>query len=691
MACPVPAVERMSTVLRALVLVCLAVFVACAQSDQWPFFFSVPQRGATADSAVLKMSGTAKVFESYEKARTDLEWQPSVKGVRLRQNGVLETTHDETYGAINQLYDFSGRVAKDSLFFRNGSLGLEWTPVSYLNLRDTNSGFQTTGDLGPFVEMRLYDVPIMLKGGISGSSWSDSLPPSIARTRREDVHGDAGFYGACRVGDSSAPLRGTSLYANGGAFVRSISQAGLAVMTGSLLFAHGLGGGGDSLFAFYGDSLSNGKEQFWGNTGGRQQYINTPWRIARSYLAAGGIKAGERLGFSPSLLYSYAQNSVAYPTIQSVLSDVRQGLHSLNFLLGSETGLPFVYHGGLKISWGAENWLYKSDLSSSALNLPFLGPEEQKRLTDSLNVELLDHDKNLAITDHVVGLTLPGGILLSYKLAAFRDSRTYTFSYRQGPADTATIGNSEDNDRISVNNRAGIALSQFHGLDAELYGVYSTYILNYIKKERSAGNYIEKGYRVGLNATYRPTDRFTIDERLSADAEVSEFIYKSAHRNPFDPPPYQRRLSSLLSGVWKVRDGWDVLGKWAENLYDAGYWYGRAYRKDDSLLDKSGYYAIDNKTIDYTLEAACAMVRTALRIEGGCLFREIFDLRFEEDRYISTGKNAGYIIEPYTEFRMQFRRFSLRGRITRMIKTRNDDRLAFRKNWDVSILGTALW
>ncbi|MBN1130860.1 MAG: hypothetical protein JXA71_17865, partial [Chitinispirillaceae bacterium] len=396
-------------------------------------------------------------------------------------------------------------------------------------------------------------------------------------------------------------------------------------------------------------------------------------------------------GFRPSVIYAYAENSVAYPTIMSVLSDVRQGLQSLTFQLGTNPDFPIVYQGGLKFSWGAETWLFKSDLSNSALNLPFLSPEEQKKLTDSLNVKLLDQNKYFATSDHRIVITLPSGMLMSYTLAAFRDSRTHTFSYRPGASDTGTIRSSEDNDRITINNRAGIAVGDFHGLDAEFYGVYSTYMLNYLKKEKSANNITDKGYRLGLNMTYRPTDRITLDERLSADAEVSEYIYKSMHRDPFDPPPYQRRLSSLLTVVGKVGEGWEILGRWAENVYDNGRWYGREYRKDDSLKDKSGYYAIENKTIDYTLEAGCAMVRSALRIEGGCLFREIFDLRFDENRYVNTNYNRGYIIEPYTEFRGRYRRFSLRGRVTRMILTKSDDRFQFRKNWDISILGTALW
>jgi hypothetical protein len=680
----------MNTGARAFSIVTCIVMAVFAQSNQWPSFFGIPQKVTSrADSARLTISTNAKVFESYEKNQTALEWQPALDAARLVQRGSFETSHEEMNRATNQYIDLSGKILKDSILPGNGNLGLEWTPVSFLNVRQSGGGFQTTGDLGPLIEMNLYDFPIMIKGGISGNSWSDSLPSPISRSSIEDVHGDAGFYGACRIGDSLRPIPGTSLYANGGAFVRSINQAGLAVATGSALFAQGLGQG-DSLFAYYGDSLSNGKENFWGATGvgNRQQYVNTPWRIARSFLAAGGIKSKERFGFQPSVIYSFAENSVAYPTLQSVLSDVKQRMNSLNFQVGTRSSLPVLYQGGLKVSWGDEEWLFGSDISELAFS-----NRVTPRQLDSLRVKLGDYRKYYALSDHALGITLPYGMQMTYKLSAYRDSRTYTFSYKYDSDNNGisdTICNNDDNDRITVNNHLGISCSQFHGMDAEAYGEYSIYTLNFLKKERSADNYTENGFRLGLNLQYRPSERFFIDERISADTEISDYLYKQMHLDPFDPPPYKRRFASLLSTVWNPFDGWELHGRWVENLYDNGFWYGSEYRKGDSLKKVSGFYAIENKTIDYTLEAGCAMVRTIFRLEVGCLFREIYDQRFEENEYRSR-LIEGHIVEPYTEFRLMYKAFSLKGRVTRMIKTEDEDLWQFRKNWDITIMGTALW
>ncbi|MBN1130544.1 MAG: hypothetical protein JXA71_16245 [Chitinispirillaceae bacterium] len=683
MARVIPGMVPMSLSIRASFLLFIVAAAVVAQSNRWPSYFDGPQKNDGAgDSAKLAISGNAKVFESYERTQTMLTWQPSLASARLRQQGVFETTHDRTFNATNQFYDFSGLLVKDSVLPYSGNLGIEWKPVSYINLRQSGSGFQTTGDCGPVAEWNILDVPLHLKGGVSGSSWSDSLPPSIMDSRMEDVQSDIGYYGACAVGDNAARFLDQPLYVNGEAFVRSISQAGLAVITGSALFAHDAGSG-DSLYGYYGDSLSNGKENYWGTTGGRQQYINTPWRIARSFLAAGGMKAKERAGFQPGIHFSLSENSVRYPNIQSVLSDVRQRIRSLNFQLRTKEALPVLYSGGITFSWGNEEWLFGNDLSLLAS-----ARTRTSRQVDSLRVKLNDHDKYKAVMDNHLGITLPKGILLKYTLSAFRDSRTYTFSYIE---DTERVRNSDDNDRITFNHHAGIAVTSFHGLDAELYGEYSLYTLNYIQKERSGDNYSEDGYRVGLNCVYRPSERFSIDERITADAEITDYLYKQAHREPFDPPPYLRRLTSILTSVWQVSDGWELRGRWLENAYDKGRWYGREYRNNDSLREKNDYYAVETKTIDYTVELSCAMVRKAYRVEGGGLVRDIFEQRFNGADYEVNDLGIGYIIEPFVTFHLAVGRFLLRGRITRMINTEASDRWEARKNWDIQIVGSATW
>jgi len=657
--------------------------VYAAQSNEWPSLLSVPEKADTAvDSIRLHLSSDAKVFENTEKTNSRLDWTPEFYSWQLQQRCIFASTYDRPYGATNQLYDFSGSVMRDSVFLKNGSLGLEWTPVSYLNLRDSGGGFQTTGDFGPVMWWNVRDIPIRIRGGISGSGWNNNLPPHLIDSRLVDFHGDAGMYGAFSAGNPTVKVFGRPVYVTTEAFVRSVSKVGIAVINGSALFAHELGSG-DSLFAYYGDSLSNGKERYWGSTGGQQQYINSPWRIARSLHASGGIKFKERRYLHPAIVYSYAENSVAYPTLSGMPSDVRTRLQSLNLLAGFKGKMPVVYKGGIRIWWGTEEWLFKNDLSSVADTF-HLGNSRKDTLTeDSLTIKLNDHRIYRAATDHSIGLPLPHGMLLEYKLGIFRDSKTYTFGY-------SDIRKNDDDDAITLNHHLNFKFPQFHGLDAEMFGEYSVYTLNYLKKERSTANYNEDGYLMGLNLTYKPSERFILSERVTADAELFDYFYKKSHLN--DPPPYKRRFSSLCKGAWKISDVWELNGRWDENYYDNGVWNGHEYF-DSTRPDSLGtdYYAINNKTTGYSVELGLAMARKKFRIESGCRLEDVYARYYSNNTYLTNNGGKGYIVEPFTEFLFKYNWLSLKGRIARIINTLAPDKGVFRKNWDIHLAGQAAW
>ena len=656
----------------ALAFMCSTI---AAQSNEWPAIFAVPIKPDTAaDSARVRLSSDAKVFQNTDKTNSRLDWKQAFSSWQFQQRFVFATSYENMQSATNQLYDFSGSIIRDSVLPKNGSLGLEWAPVSSLNLRDSAGSFQTTGDFGPVMQWKPYDVPLRVKGGISGSGWNSRLPARLVDSRLEDFHGDAGFYGAFSAGDRTARFLGRPLYINAEAFVRSVSKVGIAVVDGSALFAREIMSG-DSLFAYYGDSLSNGKERYWGSSGGQQQYINSPWRIARSFQASGGIKSKERHGLQPAIVYSYTENSVKYPKLEGGLSDVRTRLQSLNLLLGTKATLPVTYKGGFKVSWGTEEWLFGRDLSAMDTSIR------------SLNAKLNDHQIYRAATDHYVEVLLPRGISLQYKLVVFRDSKTYTFEYINN---FQSHRKGADDDAITLNHHLGAKLQQFHGLDAELYGEYSVYTETYLKKEMSSANHTENGYSLGLNVTYKPSERFILSERVRADAEVFDYFYKQSHLN--DPPPYNRRFSSLCTGTWKINDRWELNGRWDENYYDDGVWNGSEYF--DYTRPKSwgvDYYGIMNKTTKYSVELGLAMVRKKFRIESGCRLEDVFARYYSNNAYQSNDRGIGYIVEPFTEFLFEYHWLSLRGRIARMINTLSPDKWAFRKNWDIHIAGQARW
>ncbi|MBN2188995.1 MAG: hypothetical protein JW699_06045 [Chitinispirillaceae bacterium] len=673
----------------AMVFFLLRTAVMAGGSNEWPAVFTVPVKPDTAvDSAKLRLSSDAKVFKNTEKTSSRLEWAPLSSLWRMRQRSVVTTRNEGGENAMNQVYDFSGSVIRDSVFPKGGSLGLEWSPVINLELRDhTPGGVTATNDFGTVMQWRTHDIPLRFRGGISGSGWNYNLPARLLDNKYEYFHGDAGFYGAFSAGDPTVRLLGRPLYVTTEAFVRAVRMVGIAAINGSALLAHRLGSG-DSLFAYYGDSLSNGKERYWGSPGGQRQYTYAPWRVARSFQATGGLKFRESR-LRPALVYSYAENAVTFPNLDKP-NDRRVMLQSIHLLGEAKSTLPVVYKGGIKIWWGAEEWLFKSDRLRSVADTFNLGPASTREDTltkDSLTVKLSDHQIYRAATDHAVSIALPKGMALEYTLGIFRNSRTYTFCFSPD-----SVRNYNDDDAITLNHQGRFKLPRFRAIEAEAFGAYSVNITNYLKKEdgRSSENRTEDGYLLGLDCSYRPSERFSLSERITAEADIIDYFYKQSHLN--DPPPYKRRFSSLCRGTWKMTDHWELHGRWDENYNDYGVWYGHEYL-DTARADSLGtdYYAIMNKATTYSVELSLARVRDRYRLESGCRLSDVFARSYRENAYVIDVEEQGYVIEPFLEFTVQYRRFSLRGRVVRLVNTLASDNRAFKKNWDIHVAGQASW
>lgn len=685
--------------LMYLIICCWSWSVA--QSNSWPAVLTVPVPYEKApDSTKLILSTDMTVFGSYEKTHNNIAWTPHFSAVHLVQRGLFETSSDITTSAMNQYYDLSGSVVKDSVLPKGGSLGLEWTPTSRLNLRKSSSALLTTGDFGPLLKWRINEAPLRIHGGISGTGWGNDLPARIFESSTEQVNGDAGYYGGVEFGDPMQKLFGKPLYFNAEAFGRSIKQTGLATITGSGLFAADCGSG-DSLFAYYGDSLSDGKENIFDNAtnststtwGEKTPFINTPWRIARSMQTTGALKAKERFGFQPGMIYSFTEKSVSYPSgsfipgaigaMSNSLSDKQERAQTLNLLLGTRDGLPIVYKGGIKVTWGSEVWLFGKDLSITAMSL-----YRDSLQRDSLKVKLGDHENFIAASDHYIGIQLPHDILFEYKLSAFRDSKTYTFKYierRNGAGNGAdTVRNTNDNDRITINNHFGFVARNLKTFDLELFGELTKYTLNNLRQEQSVDNLIENGYKVGTTIGYKPLEILSFNESIVADAEISDYLYKQIHKTINDPPPYQRRVFSTCTGIWKPLSAWEVKSKWNQSYYDNGKWYGAKYR-DTGRID---YYAIERKTTDYSVELSLAKVGSFSRFEGGLLYQNISGQQFRNTDYRRVDRS---IAEPFFEMHLKQHRLSINARMARMINLQEQNQWEIRNNWDVHLIGQATW
>jgi hypothetical protein len=209
--------------------------------------------------------------------------------------------------------------------------------------------------------------------------------------------------------------------------------------------------------------------------------------------------------------------------------------------------------------------------------------------------------------------------------------------------------------------------------------------LNNLRADRSGDNYTRNSYRVGTTFGYKPSERLVLAENIVADAEIEEYLYTQNHQN--DPPPYQRRIFSVFTGLWKPADVWEIKGRWNQSYYDNGKWYGREYR-DTGRVD---YYAIESKTIDYSFELSLAHVRPTSRFEGGCLVQNIYEQQFVDSSYENVNRGIGYSIEPFVEILLKHRHIALKARVARLINTQAQDKWAIRNNWDIHVVGQATW
>ena len=636
---------------------------AFSQSNVWPFIFQTPENPPAAnDSSLLKFSNDFDFYEVFTNRSVIVSKKVEQKYVLDQLFDYTITDHD--YNTRNHIMDLSGKILWTSFPFPVDSFGLDWTPIISYSSRFSGSAFYSMADVGPVLKTSFYGLPVNVRMGLSGYGWNDKLNKGITGTPIADYQSDPGYYGGLSIGDMSRKIGNIPLYINVKSIGKVIQGNGLGVVMGSALLKQGLGSS-DSLFLFVGDSLYNGKEIYLRNSMGNGVYADSPWRIRHSLAVSGGFKAAERFGLLPAFIYSFNLNSVDYPSDTNSLDNVKNTYNTVTAQIQTAQWMFIHYNGGLELSWLNQDRLFKKHPTGT------LDDEEIK-------ARLFDYHGDLASTDHDLTIDLPRNIALEYRLKASKDSKQYDLLLNTSKEDMANL---DESDYIRIDHHAGVVFDSLSGLSLQPYLEYSKSYLYYIRAANSGNSKSRSEYRLGLDASF-VRGKFWVDEKLFAEAEKTDYKFKDAQ---LDPPPYSRRFSSTLTLNWDLGK-FSLNGSWVQIYHDDGAWYDKEYL-DFNAVTGDGYYAIERKSNDYTIQFYLTIPFENLNVIAGSSLSDIFQrtYSYESDEFITEDLGRGYIIEPSLKFQYFTGAFNAQGRIGRIINTLDSGKYNLRRNWDIAL------
>lgn len=645
-----------------------------AQSNMWPEYLSLadtstPEVTTNAPITVKSLFLSSDIFKT---SNSIVYTQDSSKYQLLQHLDYNITNY--LNGVQSHYAGLSGVYKRKNIYNSNFSLGVDWTPGLYYYKSKETGVLQVPFDLGPILDYKLFAIPLSVRAGVSAYGWNDKFNRSSGFLDSDNYNAEPGYYGGITMGDSVNRWFKLPVVVQVDAFGKEIGGTGLGVIKSSLKTAFSLHSG-DSVYFNIGDSLSNGKELY--NAAASTLYSTTPWKIEHNFLFTGALRGKERIYLRPGIIYSFSLRDITYPVMSSLLDDTRVTGNTIGFQLQSGENHKITYSGGLSFNWNTTDRIYKETLQQ-------INTDPMKQ-----SVNLGDCDEYVALTDHDLTLHLPLGIALNYQLHCSRDSKSYPYKYIAG-VDIKT--NENESDRIRNLQHAAVLYTKDSVLSLELFGEIAKKYMYYYRKAASGKSMTSDDYKVGMNA-YCSIKNFHITEALFATAEKGDYKFKSVHKGDnFDPPPYNRKLSSALSIVWTPNQTWTVTGKWNETYSDDGKWYGDEYfdrlSQSDSLYDLyHGTYGIENKSIDYSLQLLVSYTLERFLINAGILFKDnnYREYNFAEARFKPINNGEGYIFEPSIEAEYRFNAGVLKLKISRKINTDDPDKKKFSKNWNIGL------
>ncbi len=646
-------------------LICIFIFTCVfGQGNDWPDAFLIadideenvvrPTEFSTEQTLYSKtFSSRNKGFLHFQKGR-----------YTLSQRLVYSLERDDWLGSMNHFSDMSGKATRRTDGFFE-YLGLEWMPLTSFHSQADGNVFQTLIDMGPVIHFSPLGIPVKAHGGLSAIAWNKQLP-TFKQLVTSNLNDTLGLYGGLDIGKNGHRLGILPLYFNGSIHGRAVEGAREITGHAGLLFAVQMQSG-DSLFAFVGDTISDGNDAFlsqgfseWGG------YVNNPRTVENSLHFLTGVKGIQRNGLSPSFHYSFSEYSLRYPSDPKLLNDVRHRTHGLTLAIESNRLFTVDYRGDLFFSWEEDDKLYNEDYID----------EGAQRVVD-----IRDYDVFAAEMNHNVSKKFQNGLGLNYALHLSRYLREYPIFYVSG---SDTLQSDDDYDEVVRKHELTFTVLPLKKVNVDLVGKYAQNFLYLLKAKQSDRSYLDRQYEMGVHSLIKPSDELIIEEKITAAVDQREFKFK-LNNGRF--PEYSRSIYSDFSVNWMISESWTLKGQWTSSYWDNGYWDASVYR--DTIIDtlpRKDFYAIQYKSTDQTLLISSELkVNDHFLLVGGCEFRDVYFREFKNGEYLNNDLGAGYYAGPFVRVNVVIPKpaylgniLTLKGHIRRSIDDIAND------FWDVS-------
>ncbi|HUI90665.1 MAG TPA: hypothetical protein VLX68_00320 [Chitinivibrionales bacterium] len=650
----------MRYIIRILLIAATWAWPLFGQAVDWPLLLAVPQPPAETDSNVTQYGSDQSLYIRTFKVRDSLSMLSNTANSMVNQNVDYELTNDSWFDTKDQAYDLSGEYAR-KLHWQRLTVGLEWTPVLILDKRTSSQGLLGSVDVGPVLSIAPFGVPVKIHGGATGRAWSDSLG-ALSVNQFGTLLRDKGYYAGGEFGNPGLPLPYLPLIVNAKSYGRVMGTSKLATGTGSALLYLGMPGG-DSAFAYYADSLTDGRDAFLGQAQGKPHLINDPEKNERSYQVMAGIRGKTRFYFQPGVVYSYSEHTLSYA---GEWGSRKNSDHAVNFLLATDSQFFVSYKGGFSIDWERED--------------KYSGQSPLASLTASLD----DYRAYRFGLINSVSKYLKNGMGAEYTSDISRYSKDYpNFLVENG--DTIRSDPPLDNDIIVNRQKFSLVPIPASWGKTVLFLEYSKNITSYIRKEMSANNTVDWFLRVGGTLDFTVCQRCTLSEAMSADVKRTDYTFPETKIGK--PPPYSRQWTSLALFDVAVVPWLTLKTEWKETYWDFGTWNGRQYldsttfKTPEEAAAYKEYYAIMDKSWEHGVKLSAAVkLLDVWSGSAGCSYEYIDVREFNTlTREYALTFNAGSRVSPFLTLAYRLdRRLAFNAAFTRVFDIHD-------KFWDIHI------